>query len=95
MARLSNEKIAEIQKLYAEIGIYSQVAKKVGCSPSTVKKYCNDGAAVTVKKEVVKFNGIIPTVDEVNLTFFLDTRDNLTTLTPDEKEELKGLWEEL
>ena len=30
MARLSNEKIAEIQKLYAEIGIYFQVVKKVG-----------------------------------------------------------------
>ena len=95
MARLSNEKIAEIQKLYAEIGIYSQVAKKVGCSPATVKKYCNDVAAVTVEKEIVKFNGTIPKLDEINLTFFLDTRDNLTTLTPDEKEELKGLWEEL
>ena len=95
MARLSNEKIAEIQKLYTEIGIYSQVAKKVGCSPATVKKYCNDVAAVIVEKEVVKFNGTIPKVDEINFTFFLDTRDNLTTLTPDEKEELKGLWEEL
>ena len=95
MARLSNEKIAEIQKLYAEIGIYSQVAKKVGCSPATVKKYCNDAAAVTVEKEVVKFNGAIPKVDEINFTFFLDTKDNLTTLTPDEKEELKGLWDEL
>lgn len=95
MARLSDEKIAEIRRLYAEIGIYSQVAKTVGCSPSTVKKYCVDEAAITVNKEVVKFSGIVPKVDDINLTFFLDIRTNLTTLTPDELEEMKGLWEEI
>ena len=40
MARLTEEKINEIRRLYSEIGIYSQVAKQVGCSPSTVKKIC-------------------------------------------------------
>ena len=95
MARLSNEKIAEIQALYAEIGIYSQVAKKVGCSPATVKKYCNDVAAVTVPKEIIQFNQDILPISEIDLTFFLNDRPNLTTLTNEEFEELKGLWEEI
>ena len=95
MARLSEEKIAEIRRLYAEIGIYSQVAKMVGSSAATVKKYCNDTTAAVQPKQIKKFSGIIPNVEEVDLTFFLEGNDFLTTLTPNEKEELKGLWEEI
>lgn len=93
MARLSNEKIAEIQRLYAEIGVYSQVAKQVGCSPSTVKKYCMAAEALPTKK--LKFNGQICEISDINLTLFLENRDNLTTLTHDELEEMKVLWNEL
>ena len=39
MARLSDVKIKEIQEQYKILGVYSQVAKIVGCSPATVKKY--------------------------------------------------------
>ena len=39
MARLSEEKIQEIIKEYPIIGTYSGVAKKVGVSPATVKRY--------------------------------------------------------
>lgn len=39
MAKLSDEKIAEIQKRYAECGVYAQVARELGVSPATVKKY--------------------------------------------------------
>ena len=94
MARLSNEKIAEIQRLYAEIGIYSQVAKQVGCSPSTVKKYCNL-EEVKIDKPIQKFKGKIPEIFELDLTLFLESSVNLTTLTYDELEELKELWEEI
>ena len=94
MARLSNEKIAEIQQLYSEIGIYSQVAKKVGCSPSTVKKYCT-AAAVEQQVNKLEFNSDIPSIDTINLTFFLENNQYLTTLTNDEQKEMKELWNEL
>ena len=94
MARLSNEKIAEIQQLYSEIGIYSQVAKKVGCSPSTVKKYCTM-AAVEQQVNKLEFNSDIPSIDTINLTFFLENNQYLTTLTNDEQKEMKELWNEL
>ena len=94
MAKLSNEKIAEIQRLYAEIGIYSQVAKQVGCSPSTVKKYCN---LDVVKTNTVKkiFDKEIVKISSMDLTLFLEKSDNLTTLTHEEIENLKELWEEI
>ena len=93
MARLSNEKIAEIQRLYSEIGIYSQVAKQVGCNPSTVKKYCMAAEPLPIKK--LEFTGKICENSEIDLTLFLEKKDRLTTLTHDELEEMKVLWKEL
>ena len=44
MAKLSDEKIAEIQKLYAECGVYAQVARELGVSSATVKKYASSSS---------------------------------------------------
>ena len=93
MARLTDEKIAEIQRLYTEIGIYSQVAKQVGCSPSTVKKYCTAAEALPTKK--LEFDGQICEISDINVSLFLEKKVNLTTLTHDELEEMKVLWTEL
>lgn len=70
MAKLSDEKILEIQKVYKEVGTYSGTAKIVGCSPATVKKYCfGDGCTVAgaaaVVKEKVPFTKEIPPVEDV------------------------------
>ena len=45
MAKLSDEKIAEIQKRYAECGVYAQVARELGVSPATVKKYVSSSSS--------------------------------------------------
>lgn len=95
MARLTEEKILEIQRLYKEIGIYSQVAKQVGCSPSTVKKYCTAAEPINKSKVIRKFEGQIPEISDLDLTFFLEKSIYLTTLTLQEKENMKELWEEL
>ena len=95
MARLSDEKIAEIRALYAEIGIYSQVAKRVGCTAATVKKYCTDTTAAIQTKTIIPFSGIIPSVQDMDLTFFLESSDYLTTLTLAEKEGIEQLWQEI
>lgn len=95
MARLSDEKIAEIRRLYAEIGIYSQVAKMVGSSAATVKKYCSDATAAIQPKTITPFNGIIHNVSDIDLTFFLEKSEYLTTLTPEEKKGIEQLWQEI
>lgn len=59
MAKLSDEKIAEIQKRYAECGVYAQVARELGVSPATVKKYASSDSARSSKVSVpiIKFEG--------------------------------------
>lgn len=93
MARLSEEKIAQIQKLYSELGVYSQVAKQIGCSPATVKKYCVAAEPIPVKK--LEFTGQICEISDINISLFLEKDVYLTTLTYDELNEMKGLWNEL
>ena len=95
MARLSDEKIAEIRALYAEIGIYSQVAKRVGCTAATVKKYCSDATAAIQPKQITPFSGTIPRIEDMDLTFFLESSEYLTTLTLAEKEGIEQLWQEI
>ena len=53
MAKLSDEKIAEIQKRYAECGVYAQVARELGVSPATVKKYVSSSSSDSVRSPKV------------------------------------------
>lgn len=93
MAKLSNEKIAKIQKVYSENGTYSGTAKIVGCSPATVKKYCS----LEIKIEPISrvpFNGIIPKVEDISWP----SKENfceLGRLTEEEILEIQKLWEEI
>ena len=60
MAKLSDEKIAEIQKRYSECGVYAQVARELGVSPATVKKYVSSSDSARSPKvsiPVTKFEG--------------------------------------
>ena len=53
MAKLSDEKIAEIQKRYAECGVYAQVARELGVSPATVKKYVSSSSSNSARSPKV------------------------------------------
>ena len=56
MAKISDEKIAQIQAKYKELGVYSQVAKIVGCSPATVKKYTSmEDISETIKAKESRY----------------------------------------
>lgn len=95
--KLSDEKIALIQKVYAECGTYSQTAKKVGCSPSTVKKYVTTSPIVIQKEPVVE----IPFAGEispVNFEMFRKAKNNwgeLCVLSSEELLEIKELQKEI
>lgn len=102
MAKISPEKIEEMCKLYQEIGVYSQVAKKVGSSPATVKKYVSlylDSLknSATAANDIVCFSGEIPSMDDIVSDDFLQRFHNslLCGQTDDELDELKQLWEEI
>lgn len=93
MAKLSEEKIAEIRRVYSELGTYSGTAKAVGCSPATVKKYTQEEYTPdpTVR---VPFNGKLPPVEELNWPTEKEI-GNMARLTEAELEEIKELWKEL
>ena len=51
MARLSEEKIKQIQEEYAKDPVYSHVAKKCGTTAATVKKYVSGEVPAPAKKK--------------------------------------------
>lgn len=93
MAKLSEEKIAEINKVYAEVGTYSGTAKIVGCSPATVKKYCQM-EVISDSTVRVDFNGSIPSVEELNWPSEEEIAE-MARLTEAEIKEIQELWKEL
>ena len=95
MAKLTEEKIIQIQQLYAEIGIYSQVAKIVGCTAATVKKYCTLNVTPPATQKIVPFSGLIAPVTEDTMRPFIGKRAELLLLTDYEQSEIERLWEEI
>lgn len=93
MAKLSEEKIAEIRRVYNELGTYSGTAKAVGCSPASVKKYTQEDYIPdpTVR---VPFSGTLPPVEELNWPSEEEI-SNMARLTESEVEEIEILWKEL
>lgn len=93
MAKLSEEKIAEIRRVYSELGTYSGTAKAVGCSPATVKKYTQE-EYVPDPTTRVAFNGALPPVEELYWPSEEEI-SKMARLTEAEIEEIHELWKEL
>lgn len=93
MTKLSEEKIAEIRRVYGELGTYSGTAKAVGCSPATVKKYTQEEPSSDPVVRV-PFNGKLPPVEELNWPS-QEEINKMATLTSEELEEIKELWKEI
>lgn len=94
MAKLTEEKIQEIREAYRRIGTYSGVAKEVGCSAATVKKYCNQEAEAKPKNSVQKilFDKEIPSVESISFSF---ERTHWTILSEEEIIGVKELQKEV
>lgn len=63
MARLSEQDIQEIKRVYAEVGSYAETARRTGRSASTVKKYVSGEVAPRVKKkdpDLIDFSTLKP-----------------------------------
>lgn len=93
MAKLSEEKISEIRRVYSELHTYSATAKVVGCSPATVKKYTQE-EYVSDPTVRVSFNGNLPPVEELAWPSEEEI-SSMARITESELEEIKELWKEL
>lgn len=63
MARLSEQDIQEIRKIYAEVGSYAETARRVGRAASTVKRYVTGEATPKAKKkdaDLIDFSTLRP-----------------------------------
>ena len=66
MARVTQEEIYEMNRLYRLYGTYSAVAKEMGRSPNTVKKYIDLNLEIE-KKELKKISwGALSAAPKVN-----------------------------
>ena len=91
MAKLTEEKIKAIQEAYLRIGTYSGVAKELGCSAVTVRKYTSE-MNKPLETTIVPFEGEIIPVEMIDFNFPLH---EWTHLTDEEIREVKKLQEEM
>lgn len=91
--KITHDDIININKLYLKYGTYAAVARELGFSAGTVKKYIIDGFKPDVK---------IRLFDENSLELFdenefedVDDFGSLCELSDDEKGEMVELWDEM
>ena len=91
MAKLTEEKIKAIQEAYIRIGTYSGVAKEIGCSAVTVRKYTSE-MNKSLETTIAPFEGEITPVEMIDFDFVLY---EWTHLIDEEIREVKNLQEEM
>ena len=96
MARAITEAVKlKINELYLKYGTYAQVAREVGCAPSTVKKYIipNFVPENKIEKKIFKWEDL-PEFSTEGLKG-VENWGSLCVLSAEEKDEIRELWSEL
>lgn len=95
-SKITPDDIKKINMLYLSIGTYSGVARELGISPGTVKKYIVPDFHI-VDESTFKHFYIIDMNEEPNPEPFFGVENfgELCVLTDDEKEGMKELWSEM
>ena len=94
MARkvVSQEEIKQMNELYCKLGTYSAVAREVGRSPGTVKKYIIDGYVPEDARNIIRFNEAdMPTIINYEQLAEIEDMALLCILTEKELNDLKEL----
>lgn len=87
--------IERMLELYCQLGTYAAVAREVGFSASTVRKYILENQVITPPAAVELFD-TAKLNSEIDYTMFLVPNwGDLCVLTNDEKNEVEQLWKEL
>lgn len=97
MGRITNEQIEKINEVYLICHTYAETARRVGVSPSTVKKYIIKDY---FPKEKENNNFIKITENDITLPTkscikIQEDMSEILVLSEDEKAEIKELWKEI
>ena len=97
MTKIDANMIIEINELYKEIGTYAGVARKLGISGTTVKKYVQTDYVAFADRSFIRAD--IGECRKIIENFRLNKEDmkepSFLILTEEEREEIKELWKEL
>ena len=93
MKLVLNDDIKKMNELYLKLGTYAAVAREVGFSPATVKKYIIKDYVAEDELEIKKFEGPLPEFDST--IFRCNDWGPLCELSKEEIAEVKELWKEL
>lgn len=80
--------------LYLKYKTYAEVARQVGCAPSTVKKYIQPNFVNPEELEVKHFEGELPPINK-ELFFGIENWGELCVLSDKEKEDIEEFWREI
>ena len=94
-SKVTNEDILRINELYYKYKVYAEVARQTGFAASTVKKYVIPGWQPVVITNIIRFDMSQLTKNPSSEFKGVDNYGELCVLTEAEREELKGLWEEM
>lgn len=94
---ISSEQVIQINERYVECHNYSQVARELGVSPSTVRKYVRPDYKIVAEVEIQHPD--LPLLRLWAQNYILSKADmanpDILKLTKQEEEDLKDLWKEL
>lgn len=93
--KVTNEDVININKLYLKMGTYAAVARELGFSAGTVKKYIIPGFKYIDESDVKPFDP--STLKDFDPSEFDDVEDfgDICGLSDEEVAEVHDLWKEL
>ena len=93
MRVITYEDKQEINRLYKQLKTYAAVARQMGISPATVKKYIVADFKEVDASTFIRFDRPLPEFDPK--PFRTDDWGSLCELSNEEIEEIHKLWEEI
>jgi len=84
-----------MNELYLQLGTYAAVARKVGFSPTTVKKYINTSYVAEEFVVMIPFTGTIISAEKLSLPKSLDEWRVWLRISEEEKIDIEELRKEI
>lgn len=92
---VQQEDIIQMNELYLTLKTYAAVARKVGFSPTTVKKYINTTFVSQGDINIVKFSGVIKDTKTIKLPSSDEDWNLFLRLSEEEEKECDELRKEI
>lgn len=93
--KVTQDEILRMNDLYLMVGTYSGVAREVGRSPSTVKRYIISDYTPQAKTPAVFDEDLWSAAEELIPDYVNFMEKDASLQTESEKEEMRAYWKEL